>query len=164
MEARAGWWDDVLVHQSDYKRAKDLYFTVSQNDSFHRVNFNHNLFANTQYKNRPTKEPILSLSLTLGDFFHCSTDATFYCVLHVNEIRVQPSYSSTLAKETEEWVQLVNWNHCRMASTQIRDIVCCLLFAVFIAGLRFCRQTNARSNLSTSWISIVLWREFCRRQ
>lgn len=106
----------------------------------------------------------LSLSLTLGDFFHCSTDATFYCVLHVNEIRVQPSYSSTLAKETEEWVQLVNWNHCRMASTQIRDIVCCLLFAVFIAGLRFCRQTNARSNLSTSWISIVLWREFCRRQ
>lgn len=84
--------------------------------------------------NRPTKEPILSLSVSLFNRCHI-----LLCLAY--EMRVQPtSYGSqTLAKQTE-CVQLVNWNYCRMASTQIRDIVCCLLFAVFIARLRFCRE------------------------
>lgn len=98
------------------QKSQRFIFYSFTNDSFHRVNFAIICSHTMQYFVRKR-------ATAFGVFFrrlYCSPN--HICIDIMHEIRTKHPKISTHKRRTE-CTQSVNWNYCRMASTQIRRIV-----------------------------------------
>lgn len=114
------------------QKSQRFIFYSFTNDSFRRVNFAIICSHTMQYFDRKSCyfSRIVRSILISTDFVWNTQEANW-----------------------TECTQLVNWNYCRIASTQIRDIVVYYLPFSFLTSVP--PSTAKYTNISTSWISTV---------
>lgn len=115
------------------QKTQRFIFYSFTNDSFHRVNFVHNLCKHNAF----ATEPDIS-----SPFFFCYS--LLVCDSHLYIVCPMPVECS----------QSVNWNYCR--SKQIPGY-CCLLFAVFISNFPYSMQKIHTNIFNIMNFDCVAW-------